>query len=321
MNPNNASLLRAILALCLFAIISSRASAQNCRGAIDSLNFGVIDLTTGTAFDTSGNLHVTCSGTPNTTVRVCQNVEQGSGGANASGNPRYMLNGVNQLNYNLFQDAGRTTIWGSYSGPASALPLTVTLNASGTGSANAQIFGRIYSGQQAVPAGTYTSSFASAASITYDYATAGTCAAIGAAHQTPTPFSVGTNDSNTCTISAAALNFGTISVTTSQTAATATLTANCTSGTGYSISLNSGLNGVTSPMQRRMQNGANLLTYNLYQNSNHTQVWGETPGTDMLAGQTGNGNPQTITVYGLVPVQTTPPIGTYTDVVIVTVTY
>ena len=92
--------LQVIVAASILAAAAAPASAQSCRGAVDSLNFGVIDLTTGNTFDTSGNLHVTCSGTPNTTVRVCQNIEAGSGGADPSGNRRYLLNGANQLAFN-----------------------------------------------------------------------------------------------------------------------------------------------------------------------------------------------------------------------------
>jgi spore coat protein U-like protein len=49
-------------------------------------------------------------------------------------------------------------------------------------------------------------------------------------------------------------------------------------------------------------------------------VWGDTIGSDTVAG-TGNGAAQSYTVFGLVPVQTTPGPGTYNDVITVTVTY
>ncbi len=49
-------------------------------------------------------------------------------------------------------------------------------------------------------------------------------------------------------------------------------------------------------------------------------MWGNTIGTDTVAG-TGTGSNQSLTVYGRVPVQSTPVGATYTDTVIVTVTY
>lgn len=62
------------------------------------------------------------------------------------------------------------------------------------------------------------------------------------------------------------------------------------------------------------------IGYALYRDSGRTQNWGETVGTDTVAG-TGDGNVQAITVYGRVPAQATPGVGTYTDSVTVTVTY
>jgi spore coat protein U-like protein len=69
-----------------------------------------------------------------------------------------------------------------------------------------------------------------------------------------------------------------------------------------------------------MQNGAALVNYRLYRDAGRTQNWGNSIGTDTLAG-TGNGAAQAITVYGRVPAQSTPAAGTYTDTVAVTVTY
>ncbi len=69
-----------------------------------------------------------------------------------------------------------------------------------------------------------------------------------------------------------------------------------------------------------MINGTNTVGYQLYQNAGRTTVWGNTPGTDTVPG-TGSGASQTLTVYGRVPPQTTPPAATYNDSVTVTVNY
>jgi spore coat protein U-like protein len=69
-----------------------------------------------------------------------------------------------------------------------------------------------------------------------------------------------------------------------------------------------------------MRNATRYITYELYRNSARTQRWGNTLNTDTVTG-TGNGNIQNLSVYGRVPAQTTPNAGTYTDVVVVTVTY
>jgi spore coat protein U-like protein len=71
-----------------------------------------------------------------------------------------------------------------------------------------------------------------------------------------------------------------------------------------------------------MANAANtaFVTYGIYQDAAHTLPWGSTVGTNTISG-TGTGVVQNYTSYGQVPVQTTPAPTTYTDSIIVTVTY
>ena len=309
-----------IAAVLIFFMSMLPASAQTCHAGLDSLNFGMINLAANVAYDTSGSLHVTCSGSVGSTVRVCPNIAAGSGGQAAGGDPRYMINGADQLHYNLFQNAGRTVIWGSYTGNFASPQVDITLNASGTGSAVVPIYARVYSGQAALPAVSYQSVFdGSQSSISYAYSAAGSCSAIAATHQTALPFTVTANDASTCTISANALNFGTIGSTQAPVNATATLTTTCSNGTAYTISLDGGLSEASDPTQRIMKHGADQLTYALYQDVAHLQPWGSATG-QTYAGN-GNGTAQIATVYGVIPIQTSPPIGTYQDYVIVTVTY
>ena len=69
-----------------------------------------------------------------------------------------------------------------------------------------------------------------------------------------------------------------------------------------------------------MANGAQTITYGLYQDAARSNPWGNTIGTNTAAG-TGTGSNQALTVYGRVGAQTTPSRGTYSDSVVVTVTY
>ena len=66
--------------------------------------------------------------------------------------------------------------------------------------------------------------------------------------------------------------------------------------------------------------GGALVNYTLYSDTNRTTVWGQTIGTDTVSAS-GSGAAQSYTVYGRVPVQTTPAPGAYTDTITVTVTY
>ena len=116
-----------------------------------------------------------------------------------------------------------------------------------------------------------------------------------------------------CTVSAATLDFGTQTLIdiTANIDATADLTVTCTNDTQYSVALDAGLND---------GGGGN---YQLYRDSGHTQVWGfTTAGTPDVVSDTGDGQAQTITVYGRVPSgQANPKIGTYHDTITVTVNY
>jgi len=64
--------------------------------------------------------------------------------------------------------------------------------------------------------------------------------------------------------------------------------------------------------------GASIITYGIYQDPARTQPWGDALGTTL--GDTGNGLAHHIT-YGRVPPQTTPTPGTYTEAIVVTLTY
>jgi spore coat protein U-like protein len=68
-----------------------------------------------------------------------------------------------------------------------------------------------------------------------------------------------------------------------------------------------------------MVNGGNYLSYSLYQDSNHTTVWGDTAGTGVS--HTGTGTATNITVYGRVAGAQNVPAATYNDTVVATVTF
>jgi spore coat protein U-like protein len=63
-----------------------------------------------------------------------------------------------------------------------------------------------------------------------------------------------------------------------------------------------------------------ILNYSLHSDAARTVVWGNTAGTDTVAG-TGNGLAQTLTVYGNIPGGQLSAPGAYTDTVTATLTY
>lgn len=115
------------------------------------------------------------------------------------------------------------------------------------------------------------------------------------------------------------MNFGNVGVLSANIDQTSTINIQCTSGQAYNIGLNRGVTGA-SVAARQMSAAGSTINYSLSTDAARTINWGETIGTDTVAGL-GNGAVQSYTVYGRVPPQTTPAPGTYTDTVTVTITY
>ena len=111
------------------------------------------------------------------------------------------------------------------------------------------------------------------------------------------------------------LDFGTSGLLNANVDASSTFNVKCTNGVGYTISLGNGANA--SGTQNRMENNGEFVNYETYSDSARTQVW---DASSTVAG-TGTGADQSYTVYGRVPPQNTPSVGTFTDTVTITVTY
>lgn len=114
-----------------------------CEVSAQDLVFGNYNPLAGAPLDAATTLSVTC--TNGTGYQVGLSLGDGPG---ASTTTRYMSQGSDTLGYSLFQNAGRTTVWGDTLG-------SNTVVGTGTGSAaTIDIFGRIPM-QQAAPAGDY----------------------------------------------------------------------------------------------------------------------------------------------------------------------
>ncbi|ASL74027.1 Csu type fimbrial protein [Ralstonia pseudosolanacearum] len=153
----------------------------------------------------------------------------------------------------------------------------------------------------------------------------GLTAVAASAATTTTTFSVSTTVNATCVInSASALTFAAFDPSQGAQASTSSISVNCTNTTPFNIGLNAGTGTGATVASRVMTSGANTLTYSLYQDSGHASVWGNTVGTNTVAGTGAGmaaGNAITKTVYGLIPSQPNTVPGNYADTVTVTVTY
>lgn len=134
-----------------------------------------------------------------------------------------------------------------------------------------------------------------------------------------------------CSVSASPLAFGNVNpLSASPTYASATIRVECGGVAGllipYYIDLGAGGGG--SAGNRRLANGSNYLAYNLFLDSNYTQVWGDGNGSTVRGSGfltldvLGLSPPQTHWVYGRIPGgQTSVKPMTYTDSISVTLTY
>ncbi len=146
--------------------------------------------------------------------------------------------------------------------------------------------------------------------------------ASGIAQVASTNFTVQITIQAACQINSAGnLDFGTNGVIGSNIDATSDVIVQCTASTPFSLGLSAGAGSGATVANRLMTSPAGAtISYSLYTTAAHSTVWGNTVGTDRQTG-TGTGAPQTFTVYGRVPAQTTPAVGVYTDTVTATLNY
>jgi spore coat protein U-like protein len=301
----------------IMLLLPSQLWAQTCNFSITPMVF-TVDTLSGTPTDSTATLSINCTGVA-LAVRVCPGIGAGSGGATASA--RQMTSGASTLNFQLYSDSNHTAVWGANSGLPAGTPPTIDLPLlSGVGTTTVTIYGRVFTGQGAVPPGTYISNF-TAADTNFIYASLGILPCPGLLlPQTAHPTFTATATINPkCNVSAQDIDFGSQGLLQTNIDATGQLTVTCTPGTTYNIGLDGG-NAGAGPSGRLMSVAGRSISYNLYRDTARSLVWGTTIGTN-TAGGTGTGTAQLFSVFGRVPPQTTPAAGTYKDLITVTVTY
>jgi spore coat protein U-like protein len=128
---------------------------------------------------------------------------------------------------------------------------------------------------------------------------------------------------NNCTISTAAVAFGSydpvVAHASTNLDGTGTLTVACTKGATSTIGLNLGSNA--SGATRRMSDGAtSYLSYELYQDAGRTTVWDGGAGL-YNPGAAPSKTARNFTVYGRVPSNQDVSAGSYNDTVVATVNF
>jgi spore coat protein U-like protein len=148
-------------------------------------------------------------------------------------------------------------------------------------------------------------------------------AADNAAAQTTANLAVSATVANNCTIGTAPLNFGSYDPIGAHAASpldgTGTVTIACTKGAAATIGL--GLGSNASGSVRRMSNGTEFLTYELYKEAARTNVWANAGADLFSAGAAPSKAPRNFTVYGRVAGNQDVASGTYNDTVVATVNF
>ena len=136
--------------------------------------------------------------------------------------------------------------------------------------------------------------------------------------------SVTANVTKNCTITTAPVNFGAYDpVAANATApldAIGTITVACTKGAVAKVGLSAGANAQGTT--RRMGQGtAEYLLYEIYKDTAHATIWGDTADTALDIPAAPNRNPRTFTAYGRVAAAQDAAVGNYTDTVVATVNF
>jgi spore coat protein U-like protein len=129
---------------------------------------------------------------------------------------------------------------------------------------------------------------------------------------------------NNCTISTAAVAFGSydpvVAHASTDLDSTGTVTVACTKGATATVGL--GLGSNASGSTRRMSDGgSNYLDYELYQDNGRTTVWGNAGVGLYSPGAAPSKAARNFTVYGRVTGNQDVPAGSYSDTVVATVNF
>jgi len=326
-----------LIALACCMVPATVQAATTCSTSMTNVTFGSSDPFTGWS-DVTATINYSCQTSglsllASAAVRMCFNIDDGSSGTGTIF-PRRMTSGGNSLSFNLYRDASYSLVWGTVDNGQQVeiiLQYSVPL-LGGSGSGSLTVYGRIPSNQLTTVPGSYQNDFNlldaymrfQANEVLLGTASPPSSCLSGGVDSGVSffPFSVTANVEATCNPSFAVqdMDFGTQGLLNTAVDITATVAPQCTNTTPYQIGLDDGLHA--TGIQRRMQNAVTgrYVTYGLYQDVGRSLRWGNTLGADTVS-TTGTGNPQPRAIYGRVAAQSTPPSGTYSDTITVTITY
>jgi spore coat protein U-like protein len=138
-----------IFSVFFLLLMSIDGHAFHCSVTTTPVSFGNYDVFTSTPLDTTGTISLVCNNPEKKPMPVTISISSGGSG---SFNPRQMrrAGGTDRMNYYLFIDPSKTTVWGDGTGGTSTFTSTIVK----TSPLNATIFGRLPA-RQNLSAGAY----------------------------------------------------------------------------------------------------------------------------------------------------------------------
>src|ERR1041384_8355352 len=290
--------IRTTSAIVALLFLSEVSFAQTCTVSMGNMAFGSVNTLTGAAVDTTATMTITCNGGTGNTRRLCISI--GAGSASDATSRKMTGPGSNTARYDLYTNAARTTLWGSWETGFDSAGVQLDVGKSST--TNVTVSGRFFASQQTLAAGSYAATFTANPIVRYGNLGVLSCPTGGLTSSAS--FSATATVLSSCNVNATTVNFGTAGLLSGTTDAQGTLSIQCSPSLPYTVSLDGGTSGATDPTQRKMSfSGADVI-YGLYRDSARTLPWGNTVGINTSSG-TGSGATQTQTAYGRIAPQTT----------------
>ena len=307
------------LVLCSLISVSHGATAQTCSLAAPTLTFGTLNPYSATVTSTSGNGNISCNNptAASVTIYLCLSLGTGTGGTTPAN--RTLASGASRIPITLKTGGSPGQVGDGTSFPMAG-PIPITVAARATVNTAFSLLSTVPPPSPAPAPGSYTSTFAGVeAQIIYAVRTSTTtCPTLnsGTRQTAQGNFTISATLPTQCSVTATSMAFPISSVLTQPKNATATVSVTCNAVVPVTVGLDNGATG-TGPTARLMKSGTNAITYGIYRDVAASLPWGNTVGTN-TAVRSGTG---TLTAYGRVPAQTSPPPGSYADVVNVVITY
>lgn len=148
--------LRFLVAVVALAGAAPASAQTSCTGSNVSLAFGPYDVASPTSLDTQTAMTVSCTRTniPGETPNPRVTITVGVGASQTSGSIQNRklgrAGGGTTLNYNIYLDAGRVSVWGNAPGTDTASQ-TLNIPNKATRTATFTFFGRIFALQDVTP--------------------------------------------------------------------------------------------------------------------------------------------------------------------------